>query len=144
MYRQELAALQRAVRGWAENGGDLGAVRTAASRLSAGSVGTDLRTHCLNFCQALTAHHSIEDGQIFPQLRRLGPHAGPIIDELSAQHRQVVPLMERLTRAAGQLTESPASASAAVAALDTLADRLTAHLDFEEARMVTLFNNDGA
>lgn len=138
MYRQQLAALRRALADWADEGSDPERVTAAARRLSPGITGRDLRVHCLSFCQAMTVHHSIEDGQIFPDLRELGPHAGPTIDRLESDHRQIVPLLSDLARAADQLTNDPASAPAAIAALHTLAERLTAHLDYEEASLAAL------
>jgi hypothetical protein len=52
-------------------------------RSSAEADGTDLMTHCLAFCGALTSHHTGEDDGAFPVLAAEYPDLRPVLEELS-------------------------------------------------------------
>jgi iron-sulfur cluster repair protein YtfE (RIC family) len=140
MYRRQLAVLRRAVGEWVHNGGTTAVVTVATRHLAQELSGRDLRIHCLEFCQALTMHHSFEDTEIFPALRRVGPNAGSVVNRLVAEHEKISGLLAQLVAVADQMTEDRRSAPAVVAGLARLADELEAHLDHEEESLRPLFN----
>jgi hemerythrin-like domain-containing protein len=110
-------------------------LREQLARLRDGTYsGTDLRTHCLAFCAVLAGHHEAEDRQAFPVLARHHPELGPVLAELSADHRLVAETLDRLKEL------STATGEAARRELDTLAALLETHLVYEEKKLVTVLN----
>jgi len=82
---------------------------------------------------ALHGHHQIEDTAMFPGMRTQHPDLGPIFDRLSADHRQIDPLLELGDRAFASVGTAPTAAAGVVAELSALLDR---HLTLEEAHVV--------
>ncbi|MEV4356296.1 hemerythrin domain-containing protein [Nonomuraea sp. NPDC049625] len=98
------------------------------------SRGTDLRTHCLAFCDALHAHHEGEDGALFPHLAGEHPELAEALERLRAEHVVVARLMERIRVLLNEDGDGVA------AELDRLARELEAHLDYEEEQLVPILN----
>jgi deazaflavin-dependent oxidoreductase (nitroreductase family) len=88
---------------------------------------TQLRQHCLTFCEALTFHHTSEDDHVFPGIATHHPHLTDALDRLREEHRTVARIKTDLLalladeEGEGFRTE-----------LDRLAGELNAHLDREE------------
>ncbi|NRQ37212.1 hemerythrin domain-containing protein [Nonomuraea sp. NN258] len=95
---------------------------------------SDLRAHCLTFCDALHAHHQGEDGVLFPHLATEHPELAQALTRLRAEHAVVARLMDRIRR----LIEDGGADFAAE--LDRLATELEAHLDHEEEHLVPVLN----
>lgn len=99
-------------------------LRVALARLRAGDrPPADLRDHCLAFCAALTAHHSEEDGGVFPALAARRPGLRPLIAKMAEDHALIATILARVE--AGDATE-----------LDGLAAILDSHFAFEERRLL--------
>lgn len=103
-------------------------------RATGSLTGTDLRTHCLAFCDRLDAHHEGEDGALFPHLHNEHSALAEVLDRLRAEHHVVAQLLEQIR----YLTDVPGDGLAS--ALDHLADKLEAHLDYEEEQLVPVLN----
>ena len=82
---------------------------------------------------ALHGHHHMEDSNIFPALLKREPTLGPVIADLTADHRHIDPLLAEGDRAFAGLPGSAADASRVVGELSAL---LAAHLAREEAEVV--------
>jgi hemerythrin-like domain-containing protein len=93
-----------------------------------------LRDEWKNYHAALHGHHEVEDTRLFPGFKAEHPELANIIDGLSAQHRQIDPLLGRGDRAFDELP-STASARALISELDALLDN---HLTTEEAHVIPL------
>ncbi|MEV0378955.1 nitroreductase/quinone reductase family protein [Nonomuraea sp. NPDC050643] len=100
--------------------------RGELARLRAGQApdATDLRAHCLAFCDALTFHHTGEDRVAFPHLDKLFPELKEPLDRLRGEHAVIARLIEELRE-----TTDPAT-------LDRIADELEAHFAYEEKLLV--------
>ncbi|MFD9741305.1 nitroreductase/quinone reductase family protein [Umezawaea sp. NPDC059074] len=88
-------------------------------------LGLQLRRHCVEFCDALTFHHTGEDEHVFPGIEVHHPHLADVLARLREEHRAVARLKDRLLTAvdsAGLKND-----------LDRTADELGQHLDREEA-----------
>jgi iron-sulfur cluster repair protein YtfE (RIC family) len=131
MYRRELSRLRDEMTEW-ESGVSEPASRQPGLR--------DLRMHCARFCDALTAHHSIEDSQMFPGLRGYSPSAPAVVDVLESQHRRIAELLDRVEQTLVALPEDDTAAAGTAAAFRALADELEAHLDNEENSLARLFH----
>jgi len=115
---------------------DLARFATALERVAAGDgsrVGA-LKGEWQNFRGALHGHHEVEDTRMFPSLRSEQPALVEAIDQLSAQHRRIDPLLEQGDHAFSALANG-AEARAVVADLEALLDE---HLTLEEARVIPL------
>jgi hypothetical protein len=117
-FRRDLARFARALQALA-GGGDNGKVAA-------------LREEWRRYRDAIHGHHTAEDQGVFPQLRGQQPSLAATLDQLSADHRRIDPLLERGDRAFAQLPAT-AEAAAVVAELSSLLDP---HLAIEEAQVV--------
>lgn len=113
---------------------DIARFATALAKVAAGDASKvdALRGEWSWFRGALHGHHESEDKGIFPSLRSEHVALGPIIDQLSAEHRRIDPLLERGDRAFAALPVA-GDAQTVVAELGRLLD---AHLALEEAEVV--------
>jgi iron-sulfur cluster repair protein YtfE (RIC family) len=129
---------------------DLATVRELADRVAAGLDAIDVqveitslqtnsalwkfRANCLYYCRFVHAHHTLEDDQLFPSLRRSNPDLNPVVDKLEADHRRIAEDIHAIQTVARRLGEedSPATRGAMVDALNGLAERLLEHLAVEE------------
>jgi hypothetical protein len=92
------------------------------------------RIDCLRYCHFVHSHHNAEDIAFFPELRETNPDINPIIDRLVAEHRRVSLDLDAVEAAAKLLADDDGQATrkALSDALEALAVRLLAHLDYEE------------
>jgi hypothetical protein len=91
-----------------------------------------LREEWRSFRGALHGHHEMEDTRVFPHMRGQHPELAEVIDQLSAQHRRIDPLLLRGDEAFGE----PFDVSAARTVVTELTSLLDEHLAFEEAKVV--------
>lgn len=84
-----------------------------------------------SYRQALHGHHTIEDANIFPDLRNKHPELATSLDTLIEQHHQIDPLLERGDEAFVDLAH-PEKAEVVLRELKLLLDE---HLTFEEAEI---------
>ncbi|WP_308250569.1 hemerythrin domain-containing protein [Nonomuraea rhizosphaerae] len=94
---------------------------------------TDLREHCLTFCDALHEHHTGEDAVLFPHLAGTDPELAEVLARLRSEHQVVARLLTRIR-------ELLAGDAPVAAELDRLSRELEAHLDYEEEQLVPLLN----
>jgi hypothetical protein len=113
---------------------DLGCFARALGSLPAsGSSQLEaLRQEWRWFRGALHGHHEMEDIRVFPHVRGQHPELAQAIDRLSAEHRQIDPLLVRGDHAFAESFDVPA-ARTVVRELTALLDE---HLAFEEAQVV--------
>ncbi|MFC4855890.1 hemerythrin domain-containing protein [Actinophytocola glycyrrhizae] len=138
LYRRELAKLRGEMAKWSADPG--GPDRLAdAARAFSDQRKSDLRLNCLQFCDALTAHHSVEDTQMFPQLRDYSAAAAPVVDRLRMEHEKIADLLAQLENTLRRLSGDPSLVADAARALTALATDLEAHLDNEENSLAGLF-----
>lgn len=110
--------------------------RLAALRDDVAAPRTDLRTHCLAFCAALTRHHSGEDDDAFGRLAEQVPELRPVLDELRRDHHIVADALRRLDEVVAGASD-PAEVRREV---DTVAALMETHFTYEERRIVAALN----
>ena len=92
-------------------------------------------TACGQQCLAITNHHQIEDGYLYPQLERQGNAAlNAVLTRLRQEHRMLHDLIETLADAADRLAErpEPANFSACAEAFVQLDRAVRSHFRYEE------------
>jgi hemerythrin-like domain-containing protein len=97
-----------------------------------------IQQYLTNLCDGIHHHHQAEDDVLWPVLRET---AGAEVDlaELTDDHKQLDPLLDRVRAEATALTDAPADRDAAGRLSDTLAtlrDLLDEHIDDEERTVV--------
>lgn len=94
-----------------------------------------LGEHLIWMMEFLHAHHTGEDEGLWPLVRRRNPAAGQLLDSLEADHGQIEPAAQAVTRAAREYAETTADGPRTVLSgrLDQLIDVLFPHLDREVA-----------
>jgi hemerythrin-like domain-containing protein len=89
----------------------------------------------------LDYHHHNEDTEDFPTLTRSYPESQPLIDELGADHRQMVGVMDRITGAVDSFQKTPdvQGRDEMNAAVVQLRDLFFPHLDREDAEVLPMY-----
>ena len=84
-----------------------------------------------SYRQGLHGHHSMEDGNVFPDIRSKHPDLVAALDTLTAQHHHIDPILEKGDTAFADLAH-PENAEAVLNELKVLLDE---HLAFEEEQI---------
>jgi Hemerythrin HHE cation binding domain len=137
MLRRDLRAC-RELAADAVAGAPPATLRETVDQFASRSLLFQLRARCLGYCRLVHAHHSGEDGLLFPVVRRSAPQLGAVLDRLQADHRVVSDILDDIEAAAQRLddTAAPAIRTRLVDALGGLSDHLLEHLDVEERALV--------
>lgn len=102
------------------------------------TLGHQLRTNCLSFCEHLHGHHTVEDTHLFPYLEEHYPELAPVIARLRDEHGTVGRLLgdirALLETASGH---DPARLREEFRRLST---ELEEHLSYEEEQLVPTLN----
>ncbi|MFD3550188.1 nitroreductase/quinone reductase family protein [Streptomyces sp. NPDC058655] len=117
--RAQVALVREEVRGGGAAGGG-----------GRGSIGLQLRQHCLAFCQSLEFHHRSEDAGLFPYLAERHPDMREFFHRIGEEHRVIARLQEELVRA----LDAPGEGFSG--RVERLSRELEAHLDHEEAQLL--------
>jgi hemerythrin-like domain-containing protein len=91
------------------------------------------------YSQSLHGHHQMEDTQIFPSIASKAPALERAIDQLSAEHREIDPLLAQGDVAFTTLSDKREAAARVVAELAKL---LEAHFAFEEAELAQVLREE--
>ncbi|MFI7281515.1 LLM class flavin-dependent oxidoreductase [Micromonospora chersina] len=95
-----------------------------------------LGAYCAAYCTAVTQHHGLEDGSIFPHLRRADAGLVAVLDRLEEEHVVIHGVVESVDRALVDLIRQPGDFTELQAAVDLLTDTLLSHLSYEEREIV--------
>ncbi|MFI7638112.1 nitroreductase/quinone reductase family protein [Nonomuraea sp. NPDC049400] len=104
-------------------------LRRELAKVREGSSASDLRAHCLAFCDAMAFHHNGEERVAFPHLEKLFPELEEPLDRLRAEHALIAELVGKLREAADPET------------LDRVANELEAHFAYEEEQLIPVLNS---
>jgi hypothetical protein len=92
---------------------------------------TQLATHCLAFCTALTAHHQGEDAGMFTELLRERPDLARTVQNLVDDHEMISSILARVAELSDRAADAGTSASIELE-LDGLAAIMENHFRYEE------------
>lgn len=95
-----------------------------------------LATHLVWMMRFLHAHHTGEDIGLWPLVRSRNPGAGPLLDQMDADHHRIAPAITDLEEAARAYREDGSARERLLAALARLDDVLLPHLRREELDMM--------
>lgn len=119
---------------------DLGRVRVALEHHPP-PVGHQRRAigdHVVWLMAWLHEHHSAEDAGLWPLVRLRNPDAGPLLDQMEADHQQIVPAADELSVAGHDYASRVGDAARTnlLAALDQLMTVLVPHFEREVAEVM--------
>ncbi|WP_298958082.1 hemerythrin domain-containing protein [uncultured Methylobacterium sp.] len=105
-HLMELAAVRGALDRFLEGTGTVEAVTDGVASLSLTENYRVFGNLCGRQCHLLQMHHDIEEGDLYPRLRQaIGLHQ--VLDRLSAEHRTVHGLLERIREIVGSIALDP-------------------------------------
>jgi alkanesulfonate monooxygenase SsuD/methylene tetrahydromethanopterin reductase-like flavin-dependent oxidoreductase (luciferase family)/hemerythrin-like domain-containing protein len=134
--RGELERVRSLVRQVADGVLDVGVARSEINEMTMRQNNWTLGAFCESYCRFVTVHHSIEDASFFPQVRRADPRMGPVLDRLSAEHRVIHDVLNRVDGALVATVSDPKGIVELSDAVDLLTDTLLSHLSYEERELV--------
>jgi hypothetical protein len=95
-----------------------------------------LGEHLVWMMESLHRHHSGEDEHVWPEIRRRNPAAGPLLDQMDADHQRIAGPMQELEQVATSFGRGGATARDVLAVIDRLEEALLPHLAREEQEMM--------
>ncbi|MCW1096981.1 hemerythrin domain-containing protein [Streptomyces sp. RS2] len=116
-----------------------GDARAEIQRLSLRQNSWTLGAYCASYCRITTLHHTREDEDLFPYLRRSDPRLGEVLDRLTEEHHVIQVLIERVDRELVAFVREEGGEQerqALRAAMDLLTDALLSHLAYEERELI--------
>jgi alkanesulfonate monooxygenase SsuD/methylene tetrahydromethanopterin reductase-like flavin-dependent oxidoreductase (luciferase family) len=134
--RAELERVRSLVGQVADGRLDVGAARSEINEMTMRQNNWTLGAFCESYCRFVTLHHSLEDASFFPQVRRADPRLGPVLDRLSAEHRVIHDVLNRVDAALVATVSNPDGITELSEAVDLLTDTLLSHLSYEERELV--------
>ncbi len=101
-----------------------------------------LKFGCMHYCRFVHTHHTIEDGALFPIVRKQDPSLNRVVDRLEEDHLTVHQITVRIAAVADKIPNDASGVSRfeLVEALTELEEQLLAHLAFEEESLGPLLS----
>lgn len=134
--RSELARVRSLVKQVADGAIDVGAARSEINTMTMRQNNWTLGAFCESYCRLVTMHHTLEDRQLYPQLRRGDARLGPVLDRLTEEHHVIHDVLERVDAALVATVSDPSGILELSSAVDLLTDTLLSHLSYEERELV--------
>jgi hemerythrin-like domain-containing protein len=134
--RSELVQLRDVIDQLERGGLDPDAARGHLAKMTIRQNSWTVGTFCLQYCRALTGHHSLEDASVFPHLQARAPELSPVIDCLFAEHEVIAASLDRIDAALVRFIEDPAQFGEVRRAVDAMSDALLSHLSYEERELI--------
>jgi alkanesulfonate monooxygenase SsuD/methylene tetrahydromethanopterin reductase-like flavin-dependent oxidoreductase (luciferase family) len=94
-----------------------------------------LGAYCEQYCRVITMHHSREDTDVFPALRRFEPGVASVLDRLEDEHHAISEVVEQVDQALVTFVAGPEDSTDLRAVVDLLTDTLLSHLSYEEREL---------
>lgn len=142
-FRAELRQVRDLLARVAEGATTAAGARGELNRLAIRANNWTLGGACQLQCVALGQHHTLEDGSIFPHLRRTDPGLGEVLDRLASEHHAIGELFEEVDQALVHLARHPTDLDPVSEAVDLLTDTLLSHFAYEERELAGALARNG-
>ncbi|HMN99319.1 MAG TPA: LLM class flavin-dependent oxidoreductase [Miltoncostaeaceae bacterium] len=136
MLRAELEELHGILAQVREGAMGAGDARAALNEMALRQNDWALGAFCARYCAVVDGHHTLEDAQIFPHLRRSDPGLVPVIDRLEEEHLVIHDAIQGVDAALVHHMTHAGDLGRVEQALDLLTDALLSHLSYEEWELV--------
>lgn len=134
--RTELRELQEAAAQVAAGALDPIAARSLLNRMAMRQNYWTLGAFCAQYCRVVNMHHTIEDYQMFPSLRREDRSLKPVLDKLQGEHEVIAEQIDQVDRALVEMMNDPGKLDVVRRVADELGDMLLSHLAYEEDQLL--------
>lgn len=134
--RTELATLQEAAAQVAGGAMDPGAARSLLNKMAMRQNYWTLGAFCAQYCRVVSVHHTIEDYQLFPSMRRGENVLGPVLDQLHWEHEVIATQIDKLDRALVAMMNDPTNVEDVRGVAGELSDMLLSHFAYEEDELL--------
>ena len=134
--RTELRELQEAAAQVAAGAMEPAAARSLLNRMAMRQNYWTLGTFCAQYCRVVSIHHTIEDYQMFPALRRGDESLRPVLDRLHEEHEIIAEQIDRVDRALVAMMNDHSGIDQVRRVADELGDMLLSHLAYEEDELL--------
>jgi alkanesulfonate monooxygenase SsuD/methylene tetrahydromethanopterin reductase-like flavin-dependent oxidoreductase (luciferase family) len=134
--RTELADIKEAAAQVAAGSLDPVAARTLLNRMAMRQNYWTLGAFCAQYCRVVSVHHTIEDYQMFPSLRREDDSLRPVLDQLHWEHEVIAEQIDKVDKALVAMMNDPAKVEEVRRVADELGDMLLSHLAYEEDELL--------
>lgn len=134
--RDELTQLRDVVTQVAAGADDPASARGVINRLTMRQNYWTLGSFCATYCRVVAMHHTIEDQAMFPGLAAHQPSLAPVITRLSHEHDEIAEVLTAVDEALVAMVGDPDRIADVRERTDELAQRLLAHLAFEEEQLL--------
>jgi hypothetical protein len=113
----------------------------ATAKLEPPALGSSVGPYWDFYSAILDYHHNNEDHEDFPMLAGYYPDIQPLVDELGADHRQMLEVMAKINSAVASFQTTPdlAGRDAINAGAVGLRDLFFPHLDREDAEVLPMY-----
>jgi hemerythrin-like domain-containing protein len=113
----------------------------ATAKLEPAALQSAVGPYWTFYSAILDFHHHNEDDEDFPLLAGYYPDIQPLVDELGADHRQMIDVMKKIDAAVDDFEKNPdaANRNAINAAAVELRDLFFPHLDREDAEVLPMY-----
>ena len=122
---------------------DPAAARSLLNKMAMRQNYWTLGAFCAQYCRVVSVHHTIEDYQLFPSLRRGEGALGPVLDRLHTEHEIIAEQIDRLDRALVEMMNEPSKVDGVQRAADDLSDMLLSHFAYEEDEILGPLGRSG-
>ena len=136
MLRTELEELHGILAQVKEGAMAAGDARAALNEMALRQNDWALGAFCARYCAVVDGHHTLEDSQIFPHLRRSDAALVPVIDRLEEEHLVIHDAIQGVDAALVHHMTHEGDFTRVEQALDLLTDALLSHLSYEEWELV--------
>ncbi|ROQ66575.1 hemerythrin HHE cation binding domain-containing protein [Streptomyces sp. 840.1] len=134
--RSDLDRLGEVVREVLADTRDPGEARSEIAELTLRQNIWTLGAYCASYCRVTNLHHTREDQDLFPYLRRSDPRLGSVLDRLSEEHHAIQGVIDRVDRELVAFAGAGRDPDGLRAAMDLLTDTLLSHLSYEESELI--------
>lgn len=114
------------------------AARSAINAMTMRQNNWTLGAYCQSYCRAVSVHHTLEDRQIFPHLRRSERGLGAVMDRLEEEHHVIADVLDRVDEALVSVVTGDGGGRALddlQHEVDVLTDTMLSHLAYEEREL---------
>ena len=91
---------------------------------------------CMQYCRALTGHHTLEDVSVFPHLQAREPALAPVLTCLFAEHELIASSLDAIDAALVRFAGDASAFGGVREAVDAMSDALLSHLSYEERELI--------
>ncbi len=134
--RRELTQLRDVIEQVAGGALDPQAARDHLAAMTIRQNSWTVGTFCMQYCRAVSGHHTLEDVSVFPHLKAREPALRPVLDCLLAEHEVIAASLERIDRALARFITDPTAFADVRTAVDAMSDALLSHLSYEERELI--------